>query len=121
MRTRSHPRGGAPTRRHAAFTGTSWMGRVGIEPTTLGLRVPPKERHRTAGNGIPLQTDAPRHPANGDELQPTEPNAYAHSYAHVVFSSRRLTFPSCFATPAPLSGADRMLGPYIPPAWTMLL
>ena len=62
------------------------MGRVGIEPTTLGLRVRPDELQRTAGNGIALQTDASRRPADGDELQPTEPFPYAHPYAHAVFS-----------------------------------
>ena len=58
------------------------MGRVGIEPTTLGLRVRPSVLQRTAGGGISLQTAAPGHAASRDEQQATEPNTYAHSYAH---------------------------------------
>jgi hypothetical protein len=60
------------------------MGRAGIEPATLGLRVRPNEPQRTAGNGISLQTSTPRHPTDRDELQPTEPTPYAHSYAHTA-------------------------------------
>jgi hypothetical protein len=59
----------------------SMMGRAGIEPTTLGLRVRPNELQRPARNGIFLQSRFPRCPANGNELQPTEPIPYAHSYA----------------------------------------
>ena len=67
---------------NARLAGLSMMGRVGIEPTTLGLRVRPSVLQRTAGGGISLQTAAPGHAASRDEQQATEPNTYAHSYAH---------------------------------------
>ena len=57
------------------------MGRAGIEPATLGLRVRPNELQRAACNGISLQRRLSGYPANGNELQPTEPIPYAHSYA----------------------------------------
>jgi hypothetical protein len=86
------PRAG---RRHnRLICSTSGMGRVGIEPTTLGLRVRPNELPRTAGNGIYLQTRTSQRRANGDELQPTEPIPYAHSYARCAAHARHELAPA---------------------------
>ena len=58
------------------------MGRVGIEPTTLGLRVRPtscgEQPEMESSSKAPLR----KQPSNRDELQPTEPIPYAHPYAH---------------------------------------
>ena len=54
------------------------MGRAGIEPATLGLKVHPRKLLRTAPDGICLQVSAFSTATNCSELHPTETGRYAH-------------------------------------------
>jgi hypothetical protein len=61
-----------------------FMGRAGIEPATLGLKVRNRELRRTAGNGNVLQLVRIGAATNCSEMQDLETNLYAHSYARIL-------------------------------------
>jgi hypothetical protein len=52
------------------------MGRGGIEPPTLGLRVPPSVRKRAAADGNLLQTGVFQIATNCHELRPMEASLF---------------------------------------------
>jgi hypothetical protein len=63
------------------------MGRVGIEPTTLGLRVRPDELKRATPSGKPLLRGAFHFATNCYKLHASETNRYAHRYAQLLAGS----------------------------------
>jgi hypothetical protein len=63
------------------------MGRVGIEPTTLGLRVRPDELKRATPSGKPLLGGAFHFATNCYKLHASETNRYAHRYAQLLAGS----------------------------------
>jgi hypothetical protein len=63
------------------------MGRVGIEPTTLGLRVRPDELKRATRSGKPLLRAAFHFARNCYRLHATETSRYAHRYAQLLAGS----------------------------------
>src|SRR5262249_45621177 len=60
------------------------MGRAGIEPATLGLKVRLDELQRAARNGNVLQRGRTRAATSCSKMQPTETSLYAHPYAHLA-------------------------------------
>jgi hypothetical protein len=58
------------------------MGRAGIEPATLGLKVRKGEPRRTAANRNILHPVRIATATNCSEMQGVETTVYAHSYAH---------------------------------------
>ena len=59
------------------------MGRTGIEPATLGLKVRLNKLQRTEGNGNVLHVVGFDYAASGSKMQVTETNLFAHPYAHL--------------------------------------
>src|SRR2546425_10908985 len=59
------------------------MGRAGIEPATLGLKVRPELLQRAAGDGNVLQMMRFVAATNCSEMHPAETSLYAHLYAHL--------------------------------------
>jgi hypothetical protein len=55
------------------------MGRAGIEPATLGLKVGPNERKRAARGGTMLQLGHFLVAVSSSEMRPIETSVYAHS------------------------------------------
>ena len=66
------------------------MGRAGIEPATLGLRVRPNEQQRAAASRKILQMAVFWLYANCSKLQRTEPKPYAQRYARSRVKRRSL-------------------------------
>ena len=60
------------------------MGRAGIEPATLGLKVRLNKLQRTAAAGNVLQVARIVVATNCSEMQLTETSLYAHLYAHLL-------------------------------------
>jgi hypothetical protein len=59
------------------------MGRAGIEPATLGLKVRLNKLQRTATDGNVLQRVGIVSATNCSKLQVAETSLYAHPYAHL--------------------------------------
>jgi hypothetical protein len=60
------------------------MGRAGIEPATLGLRVLPGRLQRPALNGKSLQSGKATTASSCDELRPPETSRYSRPYSRDV-------------------------------------
>ena len=61
------------------------MGRAGIEPATLGLKVRLDELQRAARDGNVLHLARSDSATNCNKLQVAETSLYAHPYAHFVW------------------------------------
>jgi hypothetical protein len=59
------------------------MGRAGIEPATLGLKVRLDQLQRAAGDGNVLQMTRFVAATNCSQMHPAETSLYAHLYAHL--------------------------------------
>ena len=60
------------------------MGRGGIEPPTLGLKVRANGLRRPARDGKILQLGRFVAAVSSSEMRPVETSVYAHSYAHLL-------------------------------------
>src|SRR6476659_437200 len=60
-----------------------YMGRAGLEPATLGLKVLPNKLRRAAANWKCLQTVRLDAATSCNESQPVETSLYAHPYTHL--------------------------------------
>jgi hypothetical protein len=78
------------------------MGRAGIEPATLGLKVRPNELRPAAPDCTLLQFERLAAAENCSETQPLETSLYAHLYSHLA--SGETTPPRRSETERPLGG-----------------
>ena len=62
----------------------SSVGRAGIEPATLGLKVRPNELQRATSDCAKLQFERFEVAARCSEMRPLETSLYAHPYAHFI-------------------------------------